>query len=55
VTTFVAELLPPRFQIAPGQNVLPCNSCYVKKTPFFSRPSTETRFANGSGGVSDSK
>jgi hypothetical protein len=28
---------------------------YLKKTPFFSRPRTETRFACGLGGVSDRK
>jgi hypothetical protein len=54
MTTFAAEL-PPRFQIAPAQSSSRCDSAYVKKTPFFSRPSTETRFAFGSGGVCDSK
>src|SRR5260370_16570699 len=33
---------------------MPGDSGYVKKTPFRSRPNTETRFALGSGGVSDS-
>ena len=29
------------------------NPAQLKKTPFFSRPSTEIKFAAGSGGVSD--
>lgn len=48
------ELLPPRFEIAPGQNVFAGRFSYVKKTPFCSFPSTETRFRAGLG-ASDSK